>query len=99
MFKNHVDLIGFIGSDAEQRQLENSAQLTSLSLATKTPKRAGRTIQVRTTAAPSGIESLFGASSPSLRLHSRRALTLKLKASSGTAPIRRRSRPAKRPSR
>jgi len=36
MFKNHVDLIGFIGSDPEQRQLENGAQLTSLSLATKT---------------------------------------------------------------
>ncbi len=36
MFKNHVDLIGFIGSDPEERQLENGAQLTSLSLATKT---------------------------------------------------------------
>jgi single-strand DNA-binding protein len=36
MFKNHVDLIGFIGSDPEARQLENGAQLTSLSLATKT---------------------------------------------------------------
>jgi len=36
MFKNHVDLIGFLGSDPEQRQLENGAQLTSLSLATKT---------------------------------------------------------------
>lgn len=28
--------IGFLGSDPEQRQLENGAQLTSLSLATKT---------------------------------------------------------------
>jgi single-strand DNA-binding protein len=36
MFKNHVDLIGFLGSDPEQRQLENGSQLTSLSLATKT---------------------------------------------------------------
>ena len=36
MFKNHVDLIGFLGSDPEARQLENGAQLTSLSLATKT---------------------------------------------------------------
>ena len=36
MFKNHVDLIGFLGSSPEQRQLENGAQLTSLSLATKT---------------------------------------------------------------
>jgi single-strand DNA-binding protein len=36
MFKNHVDLIGFLGSDPETRQLENGAQLTSLSLATKT---------------------------------------------------------------
>lgn len=35
MFKNHIDLIGFLGSDPEQRQLENGAQLTSLSLATK----------------------------------------------------------------
>jgi single-strand DNA-binding protein len=36
MFKNHVDLIGFLGSDPETRRLENGAQLTSLSLATKT---------------------------------------------------------------
>jgi single-strand DNA-binding protein len=36
MFKNHVDLIGFFGSEPETRQLENGAQLTSLSLATKT---------------------------------------------------------------
>jgi single-strand DNA-binding protein len=36
MFKNHVDLIGFLGSDPEARQLENGAQLSSLSLATKT---------------------------------------------------------------
>ncbi len=36
MFKNHVDLIGFLGSDPEQRQLENGSQLTSFSLATKT---------------------------------------------------------------
>jgi len=36
MFKNHVDLIGFLGSDPEARQLENGTQLTSLSLATKT---------------------------------------------------------------
>lgn len=36
MYKNYVDLIGFIGSDPETRQLENGAQLTSLSLATKT---------------------------------------------------------------
>ena len=36
MFKNHVDLIGFIGSDPDTRQLENGAQVTSLSLATKT---------------------------------------------------------------
>jgi single-strand DNA-binding protein len=36
MYKNHVDLIGFIGSDPEMRQLENGTQLTSLSLATKT---------------------------------------------------------------
>lgn len=35
MFKNHVDLIGFLGSDPETRQLENGTQLTSLSLATK----------------------------------------------------------------
>jgi single-strand DNA-binding protein len=36
MFKNHIDLIGFIGSDPETRQLENGACLTSFSLATKT---------------------------------------------------------------
>ena len=36
MYKNHVDLIGFIGSNPESRQLENGTQLTSLSLATKT---------------------------------------------------------------
>lgn len=36
MFKNHVDLIGFIGSEPDSRQLENGTQLTSLSLATKT---------------------------------------------------------------
>ena len=36
MFKNHIDLIGFIGSDPETRQLENGASLTSFSLATKT---------------------------------------------------------------
>src|SRR4051794_893629 len=35
MFKNHIDLIGFIGSDPETRQLENGASLTSFSLATK----------------------------------------------------------------
>jgi single-strand DNA-binding protein len=36
MYKNHVDLIGFISSDPETRQLENGTQLTSVSLATKT---------------------------------------------------------------
>lgn len=36
MFKNHIDLIGFIGSDPEVRQFENGASMTSLSLATKT---------------------------------------------------------------
>jgi single-strand DNA-binding protein len=36
MYKNHIDLIGFIGSDPETRQLENGTQLTSLSLATNT---------------------------------------------------------------
>ena len=36
MFKNHVDLIGFIGSDPETHQLENASSLTSFSLATKT---------------------------------------------------------------
>jgi single-strand DNA-binding protein len=36
MFKNHVDLIGFIGSEPESRQLDNGTVLTSLSLATKT---------------------------------------------------------------
>jgi single-strand DNA-binding protein len=36
MFKNHIDLIGFIGSDPETRQFENGASMTSLSLATKT---------------------------------------------------------------
>ena len=36
MFKNHVDLIGFIGSDPETRQLENGASMTHFSLATKT---------------------------------------------------------------
>jgi single-strand DNA-binding protein len=34
--KNHVDLIGFIGSDPESRQLENGTQLIALSLATQT---------------------------------------------------------------
>lgn len=36
MFKNHIDLIGFIGSDPESRQFENGASMTSFSLATKT---------------------------------------------------------------
>ena len=36
MFKNQVDLIGFIGSDPETRQLENGASITVFSLATKT---------------------------------------------------------------
>jgi single-strand DNA-binding protein len=36
MFKNHVDLIGFLGSEPETRQFENGAPLTSLSLAIKT---------------------------------------------------------------
>ena len=35
MFKNHVDLIGFIGSDPETRQLENGATMTSFPVATK----------------------------------------------------------------
>ena len=36
MFKNHVDLIGFIGSDPETCQPENGASMTYFSLATKT---------------------------------------------------------------
>ena len=36
MFKNQVDLIGFIGSDPETRQLESGASITVFSLATKT---------------------------------------------------------------
>jgi single-strand DNA-binding protein len=39
MFQNHVDLIGFIGSDPETRQLENAASMTYFSLATKTTWR------------------------------------------------------------
>ena len=42
MYKNQVDLIGFIGSDPETRQLENGTQLTSLSRSP--PRRAGRTM-------------------------------------------------------
>jgi single-stranded DNA-binding protein len=52
MYKNHVDLIGFIGSDAESRQLENGAQLTLFSLATKT---RWKNAPARTTAGLMGI--------------------------------------------
>jgi single-stranded DNA-binding protein len=45
MYKNHVDLIGFIGSDPEMRQLEDGTQLTSLSLATKTAGRRCRHVR------------------------------------------------------
>lgn len=49
MYKNHIDLIGFIGSDPETRQLENGTQLTSLSLATKaTWKKESGTYDSRT---------------------------------------------------
>ena len=49
MFKNHVDLIGFIGSDPETRQLENGASLTYFSLATKTSwKNEGESYDSRT---------------------------------------------------
>jgi single stranded DNA-binding protein len=36
MFKNHTDVIGFIGSDPETRQLENGTFLTSFFLPTRT---------------------------------------------------------------
>ena len=49
MFKNHIDLIGFIGSDPETRQLENGASLTYFSLATKTSwKKESGTYDSRT---------------------------------------------------
>ena len=35
MYKNHVDLIGFIGSDPEAHQTSNGTAVTNLSLATK----------------------------------------------------------------
>ena len=35
MYKNHVDLIGFIGSDPEAHQTSNDTAFTNLSLATK----------------------------------------------------------------
>jgi len=35
MYKNHIDLIGFIGSDPEARQTSNGTAVTTLSLATK----------------------------------------------------------------
>ena len=36
MYKNHIDLIGFIGSDPEARQTTNGSAVTTFSLATKT---------------------------------------------------------------
>ena len=35
MYKNHIDLIGFIGSDPEARQTTNGTAVTTFSLATK----------------------------------------------------------------
>ena len=35
MYKNHIDLIGFIGSDPEARQTSNGTAVTTFSLATK----------------------------------------------------------------
>jgi single-strand DNA-binding protein len=35
MYKNHVDLIGFIGSDPEAHQTSNRTAVTNISLATK----------------------------------------------------------------
>jgi single-strand DNA-binding protein len=35
MYKNHIDLIGFIGSDPEARQTSNGTALTTFSMATK----------------------------------------------------------------
>jgi single-strand DNA-binding protein len=36
MYKNNVDLIGFVGSDPESHQTSNGTAVTNLSLATKT---------------------------------------------------------------
>ena len=96
MFKNHIDLIGFIGSDPETRQLENGTSLTSISLATK--KRAGRTSRELTTAVRNGTVSWSGASWHILLGHSKRVPMLRSKDNSAIGPTRKKSRMAiKRP--
>jgi single-strand DNA-binding protein len=49
MYKNHIDLIGFIGSDPEARQTSNGTAVTTFSLATKSSwKNEAGTYESRT---------------------------------------------------
>jgi len=49
MYKNHIDLIGFIGSDPEARQTSNGTAVSTLSLATKSSwKNEAGTYESRT---------------------------------------------------
>jgi single-strand DNA-binding protein len=49
MYKNHIDLIGFTGSDPEARQTSNGTAVTTFSLATKSSwKNEAGTYESRT---------------------------------------------------
>src|SRR2546421_8966788 len=48
MYRNHVELIGFLGSDAETKTTPNGRMVTALSLATKTTYKKDGERQERT---------------------------------------------------
>jgi single-stranded DNA-binding protein len=75
MYKNAVNLIGFVGKDAEVKAAQdNSTNFTVLSLATKESWKNKRTNGNR---APSGIAFWFSASSEISLPRSPKALTSK----------------------
>ena len=76
MYKNAVNLIGFLGKDAEVKAAqENSTNFTVLSLATKESWKNKQTNELNR--APSGIAFWFSASSEISLPRSPKALTSK----------------------
>ena len=76
MYKNAVNLIGFLGKDAEVKAAQdNSTNFTVLSLATKESWKKNK--RMNGNRAPSGIAFWFSASSETSLPRSPKALTSK----------------------
>ena len=95
MYKNHIDLIGFIGSDPEAHSTSNGIAVTNFSLATKSSwKNEAGPYDSRT----EWHRIVLGASWRNPPRNSPKALMSKSKANSVIAATRKKSLSARKPS-